>query len=230
MTTKNLTPAMLKAVLNESVKVSLAENKSVQKVMLESRLVLINEMIDLDEADFLDRARKWIKNKYYGAQQAASNAYQNKFLVNPEQMMNDPRQVQGLMDKAIAKAKKDVTSFKADALRSSQAINQLQNTVFDMFGKFFNVLDSLPPESKGKYEREVMQVMGMFYKALMEEKKRIEVYLSALAREAGTQGYNLGQSAEAMASFSPEARPRVVGSRVVDPEETPDAVAGTVGA
>jgi hypothetical protein len=228
--TNKVTPALLKAAINESVKKSLAENKNVQRVMLEGRIVLINEMLDLNEADWLDRARHWVKNKYLGATDAAKDYYNKNVLVNPQHITSNPQQVQNLLNKQIAATRKSVTAFKADAIRSSQAINNLQDSVFDLFGKFFNLLDSLPQETRGQYEREVMQVVGMFYKALMEEKKRIEVYLSALAKETGTQGYNLGQEGEAMASYAPAAAPRVVGSRVVDAEDEPVASPGMAGA
>jgi len=224
-----VTPALLKATINESVKKALSENKQVQRIMLENRVVLINEMLDLNEADWIDRAKSWVKNKYLGADMKAKDFYNKNVLVDPQHRTSDPKQVQGLLDKTIANARKQVTSFKADAIRSSQAINTLQNSVFDLFGKFYNLLDSLPQESRGKYEREVLQVVGMFYNALMEEKKRIEVYLSAMAKEAGTQGYNLEQDAEALAGYRPEATPRVVGSRVVDAEDEP-ATPGFAGA
>lgn len=220
----------LKATIQESVKQALVEDVSVRRAILENRVALINEMIDLSEADWMDRARSWIKNKYLGADQAVKDTYRNKVQVNPQQITNDPKRVSGLLDQSLAKTKKEVMAFKADALRSSEAINRLQDSVFDLFGKFFHLLDSIPPEARGKYEREVMQVVGAFYSALMEEKKRIEVYISALAKEAGTQGYNLGQSATAMAGYKPQAAPSVVGSRVVDPEAEDAPISGLAGA
>lgn len=225
-----ITPAVLKATIQESVRTALVENRNVQRVILENRVALINEMIDLDEAEWLKRAGNWIKNKVWGAEQGAKDFYRNKVQVNPRGIIDNPQNVSKLLDTTIAKAKKDVVAFKADALRSSEAINKLQNSVFDLFGKFFNLLDKMPEESRGKYEREVMQIVGMFYNALMEEKKRIEVYLSALARQAGSQGYNLGQSAPALAGYRPERAPRVVGSRVVDPAEEDEPATGLTGA
>lgn len=207
----------LKTAINESIVSVLKENKDVQRVVLENRIKLIEDMIALDELGFLNKAKNYLRNKAWGAEKGAKDWFGKNILVNPSNMMGDPKQVGGLLDKTIANAKKEVTAFKADALRSSEAINKLQNSVFDLFGKFYNLLDEMPPEARGRYEREVMQVVGMFYNALMEEKNRIEVYISALAREAGTQGYNLGQSARALAAYRPEERPRVVGSRVVEP-------------
>jgi hypothetical protein len=223
-----VTPAILKATIQESVRTALVENKNVQRTILESRVALINEMIEINEVEWVDRARKWLKNKAWGAEQGAKDFYRNKVQINPKAIIDDPGNVASLMDTTIAKAKKDVTAFKADALRSSEAINKLQNSVFDLFGKFNNLQDKLPQDEngnkiRGKYEREVMQVVGMFYVALMEEKKRIEVYLSALAQEAGAKGYNLGQSATAFAGYRPERTPKVVGSRVVEPEDEPVA-------
>ena len=214
-----VTPAILKATINETVKKTLAENKQVQRVMLESRVALINEMVEINEADWMDRARNYFKNKYLSADQKVKDFYNKNVLVNPQHITSDPGQVTNLLNKQIANTRKQVTNFKADAIRSSTTINNLQNHVFDLFGKFFNLLDSLPQDQRGKYEREVLQVVGMFFKALMEEKKRIEVYLQTLSQEAGTQGYNLAQDAEALASYRPEARPTVQGGRVVEPEE-----------
>lgn len=207
----------IKQAINESVLSVLKENKDVQRTVLENRVKLIEEMIALDELGFLDKAKNYLRNKAWGAEKSAKDWFGKNVLVNPSDVVGDPQQVGGLLDKTIASAKKDVMAFKADALRSSEHINKLQNSVFDLFGKFYNLLDEMPPESRGRYEREVMQIVGMFYNALMEEKKRIEVYISALAREAGTQGYDLGQSARALAAYRPEERPRVVGSRVVEP-------------
>ena len=225
----------LGSIIQESVREALMENVNIRKVILENRLTLLNEMIELDEAEWLQKAKDWFhrgrtgaKNAYLGASDAASKAYQDNVLVNPEKIISDSGQSVGLVSKAIAKSMADVTAFKADALRSSGNISKLQDSVFDMFGKFFNLLDSIPGEQKGKLEREVMQVMGMFYNALMEEKKRVEVYLSALAREAGSQGYNLGQSSTAMAGYRPEKTAQVVGGRVEEPEEEPET--GLVGA
>jgi len=137
-------------------------------------------------------------------------------------MIDDPSQVSRSLDKDIARAMKAVTSFKQDALRSSQTINSLQTVIHDLFGRYFTLLDNLPPETKGKYEREVMKIVGMFYIALMEEKKRIEVYVSSLAREVGAQGYNLGAAARQLANYRPEKAPVVSGSRVLEPEENPE--------
>lgn len=213
----------IKTTINESIRDILKENKNVQRTVLENRVKLIEDMIALDELGFLNKAKNYIKNKAWGAEKGAKDWFGKNVLVNPSDMIGDTKQVGGLLDQNIANAKKQVTAFKADALRSSEAINKLQNSVFDLFGKFYNLLDDMPQESRGRYEREVMQVVGMFYNALMEEKKRIEVYLSALAREAGTQGYNLGQSAQALAAYRPERAPKVVGSRVVEPEASPNA-------
>jgi hypothetical protein len=226
MNTKVKKSEALNLAIKESVREAIVENKNIQKIVLESRLTLINEMIELNEFDFLKRAGQWLKNKAWGAEQGAKDWARKNILVDPVSMIDDPKQVASLLDRTIAQANKEVVSFKSDTLKTSESINKLQNSIFDLLGKFVNLLDKMPPESKGKYEREVMRVVATFYNVLMEEKKRIEVYLSALAREAGNQGYNLGKSATAMAAYRPERAPRVVGSRVVDSEDTEPVLAG----
>lgn len=208
----------LKNVIKEEIRTALWESKDVKRAVLESRLALVTEKLTINEADWVNRATNWIKNKAFGAETNAKNFVGNNVLVNPENVINDPMKAMKVVQKSLAGAKAGVAAFKQDALRSSQVINSLEDKVFDAFGKFFNLIDSLPPEKRGLLEREVMQVVGMFYSALDEEKKRIEVYLSALAREVGSQGYNLGNSAKSMASWAPVATPKVVGSRVVEPE------------
>lgn len=210
-------PGHLKALINEETRTALWESKDVKRVVLESRLRLINEALEINEADWLDRARKWFMNKAYGAEQGAKDLGR-KALVNPQAIVDDPRKAMGVVQKSLAGAKKAVASFKQDALRSSTAINKLQDAVLEVFGKMMTLADDLPPQERGKLEREVMQVVGQFYLAMIEEKNRIETYLSALAREVGQEGYNLGRSAQAMAGYAPEAKPRVQGSQVVEPE------------
>lgn len=210
-------PGHLKALINEETRTTLWESKDVQKAVLESRLHLINETLEINEAEWLDRARKWFMNKAFGAERGARELGK-KALVNPEAIINDPRKAMGVVQKSLARAKKAVASFKQDALRSSSSINSLQDSVLEVFGKLMSLADELPPQERGKLEREVMQVVGQFYLAMMEEKNRIETYLSHLAREVGQEGYNLGRSAQAMAGYAPEAKPRVQGSRVVEPE------------
>lgn len=219
--TVKISEKKLKAAINEGVERALWENKDVQRVVLETRLAQINEALSLDEAEWFKRAKNWLKNKVYGGEMAAKDFVRNKVLVNPN-MIDDPSQVSKSLDKDIAKAMSAVTSFKADALRSSQTINSLQTVIHDLFGRYFTLLDNLPPETKGKYEREVMKIVGMFYIALMEEKKRIEVYVSSLAREVSAQGYNLGTAARQLANYRPERGPVVSGGRVVEPEESPE--------
>lgn len=223
------TPAQLKALINEEVQKTLWESKNVKKVVLENRLRLVNEKLNLSEAEWVDKAKSWLKNKVWGAEQGAKDFARNNVMVNPEKVVDDPRQVMNLINKGLADARKSVASFKADALRSSQTINSLEDKVLEIFGKFFNLIDSIPANQRGLVEREVMKVVGGFYSALEDEKKRIEVYLSTLAQEVNAQGYNLGASANKMGSWAPVATPKVVGSRVVEPEED-DMAAELLGA
>lgn len=197
----------LKALINESAKTALWESSSVKKVVLESRLVQIKETLDLNEADWIDRARNWLRNKVLGVEDAVKQTAKNT-LINPEKIIGDEQQAMGVVLKSLQTAKKRVSTFKQDALRSSSAINNLSDAVLDAFGKYINLVDNIPMNKRGLVEREVMQLVSEFYIALMEEKKRIETYLSYLAKEVGSQGYDLGKSSSAMASYKPEKAPR----------------------
>jgi len=192
----------VKKIIKEEVKKSLLENREAKKVILESRLLIINEMISLSEADFINRAKQWLKSKAFGAEQGVRDTVKNSVMVNPEKIVSDPNSVQKILDTAIKNAQSQITKFRSQTLQTSTSINNLQDNIFDLFGKFFNLLDSIPQEKRGQYEREVMKVVSVFYNLLMEEKKRIEVYISALAREASTQGYNMGSSSPEMSSYS----------------------------
>ena len=214
-------------LVKEEVKKALSENSEIKKAVLESRRAVICETLELDEASFIDKARQWFRNKYYSADQKARDAYRNDFLVNPKKIVSNEKAVENILKKSISDTQNQIRNFRASTLKTSNEINKLQDKVFDLFGKFFNLLDSIPMEKRGLFEREVMRVVSVFYNTLEEEKNRIEVYLSAMAREASTQGYNLGRSAEAMAGYRPEAKPTVVGSRVVEPE---NSMANLVGA
>ncbi len=204
MTLKDLE---LKAFINESAKQALWESADIKKVVLENRLKQIQEAIDLNEADWIDRARVWLRNKVWGAEEKAKKAVKST-LVNPEAIIGDEKQALGVVMKSLQTAKKQVESFKQDALRSSTAINRLQDSVLDAFGKYMNLVDNIPMNQRGVVERDVMQVVSAFYIALMEEKKRIETYLSYLSKEVGSKGYELGKSAGAMASYKPEKAPK----------------------
>lgn len=218
----------LKALISESTKTALWESKDVQRVVLESRLAAIAETLELDETGWLDKARKWVTNKAYGAEQGARELGR-KALVNPQGIVNDPRKALVVVQRSIMAARKSVMGFKQDALRSSTAINSLQDIVLDAFGKFVSLNDAIPQEQRGIIERDMMKIMSQFYLALMEEKKRIEVYLSSLARDVGAQGYNLGRSAQDMAGYKPAPAAQVQGSRVVEPETAQSpALAGAV--
>lgn len=211
MTLSNL---HLKALIKESTTQALWESSNVRKVVLEGRLRTINETLELDEAGMLDKARQWLAKK-------------TGHTVDPSQVVDDPKKSLGIIVNSIQTAKKGVAAFKQDALRSSSTINSLQDSVLDAFGKFQNLTDSIPQEHRGVLERELMKVVGQFYVAMMEEKKRIETYLSHLAKEMGSQGYDMGRSAQAMAGHSPAKAPKVQGSRVVEPE-TSTAPAGAL--
>lgn len=208
----------LKALINESAKTALWESSDVKKVVLESRLSQIQEAFELNEADWIDRARNWIRNKVWGAEDSVKQAAKNT-LINPEKIIGDEQQAMGVVLKALQTAKKQVGSFKQDALRSSSAINNLQDSVLDAFGKYVNLVDNIPMNKRGLVEREVMQLVSEFYVALMEEKKRIETYLSYLAKEVGSQGYDLGKSSSAMAAYKPEKAPK-------SPQVTAPALSG----
>lgn len=219
----------LKKTINKEVKQVLAENANIRKVIFESRLASISEMLDLDEDTFIDKARKWFRNKYYTADQNVRDKYRNDVLVNPKKLTSDPASVEKILKNAIVSSQNKIKNFKSSTLKTSTEINNLQEEIFDLFGKFFNLLDSVPMEKRGLYEREVMRVISVFYNVLEEEKKRIEVYLSALAHEVSKQGYDLGRSAAEMAKYRPEARPSVVGNRVVEPEANADELSNLVG-
>ncbi len=214
----------IKSLVKEGIVKSLCENKNIQKTILESRLSLVSEMIELDEASFIDKARQWFRSKAYGAEQGAKDFYNQNVLVNPEKMTSNPASVEKILRNSIVSAQQEISSFKNDTLKTSTKINNLQERIFDLFGKFFNLLDSLPQEKRGVFERDVMKVVAVFYNVLMEEKKRIEVYLSALAHEVSSQGYDLGKSAQDMATYRPEPQAQVVGGKVVEPEATSDLV------
>lgn len=191
----------IKKIIKEEVYKSLLENRDVKRVVLENRLIVINEMISLSEVDFINRAKNWLRGKAYGAEQGVKDTFRNDVMVNPEKIASNPASVQKILDTAIKSAQSRITKFRSETLQTSTNINNLQNEIFDLFGKFFNLLDSIPQEKRGLYEREVMKVVSVFYNLLEEEKKRIEVYISALAREASQQGYNLGASAADMSSY-----------------------------
>lgn len=218
-----------KKIINEEVKQVLAENAIVRKAIFESRLARITEALELDEDTFIDKARKWFRNKYYTADQSVRDKYRDDVLVNPKKITSDPASVEKILKKAIVNSQNKIRNFKSSTLKTSTEINNLQEEVFDLFGKFFNLLDSVPMEKRGLYEREIMRVVSVFYNVLEEERKRIEVYLSALAHEVSKQGYDLGKSAGEMARYRPEARPSVVGNRVVEPESNADNLSNLVG-
>ena len=202
----------VKKIIKEEVKKSLMENKDAKKVVLEGRLIVINEMISLSEADFINKAKQWLKSKAYGAAQGIKDTVKNDVMVNPEKIISNPNSVTKILDSAIKNVQSQITKFRSETLQTSTNISNLQDKVFELFGKFFNLLDSIPQEKRGLYEREVMKVVSVFYNLLMEEKKRIEVYISSLAREASMQGYDMGKSAADMSGYSkasaaPEGQP-----------------------
>jgi hypothetical protein len=201
-----ITKNQLRALVKESTQRALMESPQVRKVVLESRLRLIESEIELDEAGWMERAKNWLTGKA------------NKVMVNPSQDVDNPDKVARMLNQAVFSAKKAIVSFKADGLKTSTKINALQDAVTDLFGKFFNLLDTIPSGERGKMEREVMKVVGLYYDALMEEKMRIEVYISDLAREIGSQGYDLGRSSTAMSHYKAPSQAKVSGSRVTEPE------------
>lgn len=210
--------ADIKSFIKEQAFRSLCENAQVRSVVLQDRLKLIKEAIELDEASFVDKARQWLRDKFYKSEKGAKDYVGQNLLVNPEKLTSDSGSVEKILQSAISAAKKETEAFKSSTLNTSTKINNLQEKIFDLFGKFFNLLDSLPEDKRGLYEREVMKVVAIFYTVLEEEKKRIEVYLKALEQEVQGQGYNLAASAREMARFRPEAPAKVVGTRVVEPE------------
>lgn len=197
----------IKKIIKEEVKKGLMENTAIRKAVLENRLVVVKEMISLNEVDFINKAKTWLKNKAFGAEQGAKDTFKNNVMVNPDKIVSNPSSVTKILDTAIKTTQSQITKFRSDTLQTSTAINNLQDQVFDLFGKFYNLLDSIPEEKRGLYEREVMKVVSVFYNLLEEEKKRIEVYISALANKAGQEGYNLGAGAADMASFSNKKAP-----------------------
>ncbi len=202
----------------------LLESSQVKKTILENRLVRIQETLEINEADWVDRARNWLRGKYYGAHDTVKQAGRDA-LVNPEKIINDERQALMVVVKALETAKTQVKAFKQDALRSSTTINNLEEAVLDAFGKYITLVDNIPLKQRGILERNVMKLVSEFYIALMEEKMRIETYLSYLTKEIGSQGYNLGKSATEMAGYKPDNS-----SSQSEPSRQPSVSGNLVGA
>lgn len=195
----------MKTTINEAVKEALWENKNVRKVVLESRLAVVEETLQLDEAGFLDRARNFFSK--LGKVDAAAT-------------VDNPKKALALVKGSISKAETALSGFKADTLRSSSNINNTVDAVLDALGKFTNLLDSIPEEQRGLLERDLMKVVSAFYLALVEERRRIKAYLNGLSMAAKEQGYDLNRSSSAMSQYSKEKLPKVIGSRVVEPDST----------
>jgi hypothetical protein len=190
----------LESFIKESVQTALVEDVHVKRAILENRKSLVEGMIAINEADWFDRARKWVKNKAYGAEQGAKDYYEKNVLVNPKELTSNPDKVKNLLDSSLKNVEKEIGAFKGSALKSSERINHLLDSVTDLFSKFFNLLDEIPEGERGIYEVEVLKVVSRFYLAMTEEKQRIETYLSILSKEAQSQGYNLQKSAPQMAT------------------------------
>lgn len=203
----------LESFIKESVQTALVEDVHVKRAILENRKSLVEGMIAINEADWFDRARKWVKNKAYGAEQGAKDYYEKNVLVNPKELTSHPDKVKNILDSSLKSVEKEIGAFKGSALKSSERINHLLDSVTDLFSKFFNLLDEIPEGERGIYEVEVLKVVSRFYLAMTEEKQRIETYLSILSKEAQSQGYNLQKSAPQMAtqasrSEEPSSRPQ----------------------
>jgi len=123
--------------------------------------------------------------------------------LDPSAVVDNPEQSAKIVSKAVAQGKSSVAKFKANTVKSATAISGLQDSVEDMFGQFYNLINSLPQESRGVLERDVMQVMGSFYATLTNEKAVIQTALNGLFVKAMAKGYNLAQSGEAMAKYRP---------------------------
>ena len=109
--------------------------------------------------------------------------------VDPSLDVDDPKFVAKSLGSSVKKAKTLTGNFKKDALATTKKINDVHDAVSDALNKFNTFVKTLPQETRGVAEREVVGLVKDFYNFLDGEKGRIDSYMKMVKQDLGKGGY-----------------------------------------